>query len=425
MKEATRTIVKRALAGVLLVMTLTAAEQPPARDVQSIAAVVNDDIISIFDLTARLKLVIFSSNLDDTPETRQRLVPIVLRGLIDERLQLQEAERLNITVSEAEIDKAVAELEKQNKVPEGSLDELLAAKGIDRSTLVAQIRATLAWSKLVRRQIRPTVDVGKDEIDEALARMEDLKDKPQNLLAEIFLAVDYPEEEEEVQQTAERLVLQIAGGASFPALARQFSESATALSGGDLGWVPQGQLEEELDKTVQLMEPPALSKPIRTLAGYSILLLRDRRIPGGDKGMSVSLRQIHLPVPADATTEGITSQSALAKTIGETVAGCDDMGRLGEELGSALSGDLGWIDAEDLPQNLRETVLGLEIGEVSEPVRTQDAVLLLMVCDRKEPEAVIPAREEVTDALFLQRVEMMARRYLRDMRRSASVDRRL
>jgi peptidyl-prolyl cis-trans isomerase SurA len=409
-KEATRTIVKRALACVLLVMALTAAEQPPARDVQSIAAVVNDDIISIFDLTARLKLVIFSSNLDDTPETRQRLVPIVLRGLIDERLQLQEAE---------------AELEKQNKAPEGSLDELLAAKGIDRSTLVAQIRATLAWSKLVRRQIRPTVDVGKDEIDEALARMEDLKDKPQNLLAEIFLAVDYPEEEEEVRQTAERLVLQIAGGASFPALARQFSESATALSGGDLGWVPQGQLEEELDKTVQLMEPPALSKPIRTLAGYSILLLRDRRIAGGDRGMSVSLRQIHLPVPADATTEGITSQSALAKTIGETVAGCDDMGRLGEELGSALSGDLGWIDAEDLPQNLRETVLGLEIGEVSEPVRTQDAVLLLMVCDRKEPEAVIPAREEVTDALFLQRVEMMARRYLRDMRRSASVDRRL
>ena len=79
------------------------ARAPVVRDVQSIAAVVNHEVISVYDVLERMKLVILSTDLKDTPETRQRLLPLVLRSLIDEHLQVQEADRLNLKVSDEEI----------------------------------------------------------------------------------------------------------------------------------------------------------------------------------------------------------------------------------------------------------------------------------------------------------------------------------
>src|SRR5882672_9152789 len=107
-----------------------------------IAAVVNDEVISIADLAARIRLVFASSNIPDTPETRQRVTRQVVRILIDEKLEMQEAKRLNITVSDDEAAKAFTNIEAQNKLPKGGLDAMLSARGIPRSTLIDQLTAT-------------------------------------------------------------------------------------------------------------------------------------------------------------------------------------------------------------------------------------------------------------------------------------------
>src|SRR5438046_2448527 len=96
-----------------------------------IAAVVNDDVISVADLTARLRLIISSSNIEDSPQTQQRISRQVLRNLIDEKLEMQESKRLNITVSDNEVAEAVARIEQQNNMPKGGLDRYLASRGID------------------------------------------------------------------------------------------------------------------------------------------------------------------------------------------------------------------------------------------------------------------------------------------------------
>ncbi|MEE9140962.1 MAG: peptidylprolyl isomerase [Alphaproteobacteria bacterium] len=416
---------KRAFPCLVMLMTLVAAGPVEVRDVQSIAAVVNDDIISVLDITERLKLVIFSSNLEDSPEIRQRLLPAVLRTLIDERLQIQEAERINARITDAEIEAALARILKRNEVAEGSLDTFFAEEGISKDTVVAQVRATIAWSKVIRRRIRPDIDIGEDEVDEALAHMEAIKDKPQNLVAEIFLAVDYPEQDAQVRETAERLVAQIRKGADFPALARQFSQSGTALAGGDIGWVREGELDEELEAVLAKMRPPAISVPIRTVTGYHILLLRDRQVPAGSQTARVWLRQIYFPLPPGATKDEIASQIKLAKEMRPHIKSCDDMEKLGAELGSPLSGDLGWINVGDLPEHLRKVVETLKVRKVSQPVQTKAAISVLMVCDRKEAESVLPDRDEVSKAIFGQRLDLMARRYLRDLRRSATVEMRI
>ncbi len=425
--EAFAKAVKRALFCLLTFLALTAGAAPPARDVQSIAAVVNHEVISVFDLLERMKLVIVSSDLKDTPETRQKLLPLVLRSLIDERLELQEAERLEITVSDDEINKALAQIEKTNNVKEGQIKEFFGKAGVNTETVIQQVRAGLAWGKVIRRRIRPTIDIGDDEVNEAYARVQANKNKPQNLLAEIFLAVDSPDKEPEVRSVADRLVREMRDGANFPALARQFSESASALSGGDLGWVPEDQLGPELDAAIKPIKPPALSNPVRTPGGFYIMLLRDRKIPSETEagGITVSLRQVHLPLAADASKQEAADQMQRVKTLTEHAKNCDDMAKFGDESGSTLSGDLGAIHLNELPEDLRKVVDNLPVNKVSEPLRRRDGVTLLMVCNRKEEKSIIPTRDDVADSLLRQRLELQADRYLRDLRSNASVDTRL
>jgi peptidyl-prolyl cis-trans isomerase SurA len=403
------------------------ARTPMVRDVQSIAAVVNHEVISVYDVLERMKLVILSTDLKDTPETRQRLLPLVLRSLVDEHLQLQEAERLDLKVGDEEIKQAMVNIETDNKIKTGGLDAFLAKAGVDRQTVVDQVRAGLAWGKVIRRMIRPTIDIGDDEVTDALSRLEAAKDKPQDLLAEIFLAVDSPTKDAEVHDTAERLVTEIVAGASFPALARQFSQSASALNGGDIGWVVENQLEPEIEAVIKKMKPPSVSAPIRSPGGYYIMALRERRVIAEEMAASesVRLRQIHFSLPEGATKQDIDAQTRAAQSVAKKARNCDEMAKLAPETVSHLSGDLGWVALKDLPADLRDVVGGLGVNKASKPIPRTDGVVLLMVCERKDPKSLIPTREEIGQILMRQRLELQADRYMRELRSNATVDNRL
>ena len=128
-----------------------------------IAAVVNDDMISLGDLEARVKLVLLSSQLPDDEQTRQRVTPQVLRTLIDEKLEVQEAKKFNVTASDADVNKSIERIEHQNNMPKGGLEKVLTERGIPRSTLVDQITASLVWNKLVEGKLGSNVSVSDDE----------------------------------------------------------------------------------------------------------------------------------------------------------------------------------------------------------------------------------------------------------------------
>lgn len=396
------------------------------QDVLRIAAVVNDDVISVYDLMARTRLAIISSGLEDTPEIQRRLAPQVLRSLIDEKLQLQEARRLNITISKDEIAEAIVRIEQENKVSAGGFDDFLVRSGIELSTVVSQIRAGIAWAKVIGREMGPAVQIGPDEIDETLARMEARQDLSQNHVLEIFFAVDSPDQEEDIQRTAERLVEQVRKGASFTALAQQFSQSATAAVSGDMGWIQQGQLGDELDAVLNEMQPGEVSEPIRTVSGYQILMLADRRatMTIDEEDTIVSLQEVFLSVAPDAGPDNLASMIDLANIIHETVSGCEDMKAVRAEIGEASLGLPDKVAVRDLAPKLRKVALSLELNQPSKPVILDNGVLVIMVCERDEPTG-LPSREEIEESLTRQRVDMLARRYMRDLRRAAFLDLRL
>lgn len=408
-----------------LLAVLAIAVPARGQQVARIAAVVNDEVISVMDLRNRADLVVFSSGLPATREVYDRLMPQVLQALIDERLQLQEANARSISVADREIEAVLRNMEQSNNLPPGGLDGFLAEQGIVKETLVSQIRANLAWRKLIRARFQRQVEVGQEEVDEAIRNMEEADGKPRNLVSEIFLTVDDPASEDRVRRSALRILQQIREGGRFEELARAFSQNASAAAGGDLGWLVQGQLDDRLEDAIATMQPGQIGGPFRTPAGYHIIMLRDRRFSGSsspDK-VTVDLRQIRLPLADSAGDDEIRAGLAAAEDIRRSIESCADLGApLPAE---AVAGDVGRLRVADLAPAIQQTVMGLGEGQISAPLRAQGAIVMLMVCDRVTEGETLPDREEVTERLRLQKFDLLARRYLRDLRRSAFLDVRI
>ena len=406
---------------VLLAAVLAAGAEAQAQETLRAAAVVNDEVVSQLDVDQRLKLAILSTGLKDTPKLRKRMISRVVRNLIDERLRAQEAERLDIEVPEERIEAALKDIAQQNNMPLERFRQVLERRGIIVDSLKEQIRAQLTWQALIARRIRPTAQVSEDEVEEAITRVRASRGSSLRQISEIFLSVDDPNQEQEVQRNAERIFEELRSGAEFGPLAQEFSESATAGRDGDVGWVQKGQLQDEIDATLQTMKKGQISRPIRTLAGYHIVWLRDERRNSPGK-VKLNLKQVLFalpPNPGEAEREEALKRARDART---KVTGCNDLDELISTVGAPGSGDLGQMDLADLPPAVREAVGGLSVGQVSQPVALSAGISLLVVCDREDTGI---DRQRIRKRLADERLNVQVRRFMRDLRREANVDIRI
>lgn len=390
-----------------------------------IAAVVNDDVISVFDLVSRMKMVELSSNLADTPETRQRIGGQVLRALVDEKLQLQEAKRQNVAATDDELNTALAQIEKQNGMQPGQLNLFLKSRGIDRGSLVNQLTASIVWAKLVRRLAAQNTEITDEEVDDAMKRLKEHANDPQSRIAEIFLPVDNPAQDQEVRNLAEKLIDQMKHGARFSAVAQQFSQSATAAVGGDMGWLRTDQLPPELAGAVGPLKAGELSAPIRTNSGYYVMLVIERRNGNTGSGPPETMYdvvQVVFPLPAQ--TNDAAKRAAVAEAQGlRSAKSCPDLLKLGQEKAPKTSNE-GKVSSASLAPQLRDLITKLAPNQVSEPILQRGGVGVIMICSKETATAKSgdPTREEVFESLLRQKLDTVSRRYLRDLRRSAYVD---
>ena len=404
---------------------------------QRIAAIVNDDVVSVQDLNERLGLVLLTSRIPDQEQARDRLSKQVLRGLIEERLQLQEAGRLSVSVAPNELNRAITDIAQRNKMSADELQKLLKGNDISPSTLFDQLRAQIAWLKIVNQRLRPQVNVTVDQLEIAIEEAKLNQGQPEYLLSEIVLPVDNPSQEQRVAADAARLVQTLSEGANFEALARQVSASATASRGGDVGWVPASTIPGDLVGALERLRPGDVSPPLRSPVGFFIFQLRDRRLgeaPKTDEGeqtpLEVKLSQILFEANIGNKDE-LSTKVAQATQLSDRLNDCEAVNTVAEELQAPASGDLGWLKVSDLPTILADAVRSLKAGEISTPLQGPGGVHLLMVCERRGGEQIETEdaseedRQKITQQLERERLDRLARRYLRDLRKQAFIDVRL
>ncbi|WP_341364449.1 peptidylprolyl isomerase [Thalassospira sp. SN3W] len=415
------------LVAAIAVMLFAAVSISTARAQSTIgvAAVVNDAPISVVDLVERIKLVAASSNIPMSPQRSQEMAPQILQQLINEKLQLQESERRGFDVTDADIDRAKTLIEQNSGLPTGGLDQFLAQNGIAPETIRNQIRPQIAWQKLLG-SMRREIEISDTEIDDNLERIRSNQGKPRNNVQEIFLPVDNPQDETKVYQNAREVIRALEQGANFGGLARQFSASSSAANGGNLGWLYSGEMAGELQQAINQMQPGDVSDPIRTIRGYYILKLLERR--RGDANALTDVRldlyQLFVPIAANTPQDEVNSKLGILQNAKETADSCQSLANVAVDLGSDMSGKTEGISPNDLAGPVRNAVANLDKGGISDLIKVDGGALLVMVCDKTE-ESTLPDRESIRQRLEMERLEILARRKLRELRRNAFIDIRM
>lgn len=244
-----------------------------------IVAVVNEGAISQVDVQDRMRLLLVSSGLPNTQEMQAKVLPQVLDSLIEEYIKIQEATRNDIEVTAEEVQAGLREIADQNKFTPEEFEQIMRQQGVPKQTLLHQIEAQIAWSKVIQLVLRPKVDVSRNDVEAQMERLKKNVGKTEFFVSEIYLPTEDPKNRSEVRQLANKLVQEIKSQkAPFHAVASQFSKSAGAKNGGLIGWVQEQQLDTALGEALATLEEGAVSAPIKTQVGYHILQLQKKRI---------------------------------------------------------------------------------------------------------------------------------------------------
>ena len=398
-----------------------------AEVVDRIAAIINDEAITVRDLDERVRMAIVLSQFKDTAEVRKRIIPQVLRKMIDEHLTLQEAKRFKINVSSNEVEDTIHLVEKQNGIPEGGLSSELTRAGIQTEALRDQFLADITWQHITSGMFQNTFKVSDDEVTERLETIAAHRGQLEYMVADILLLVDTPAQEEQTRNLGERLIEQLKEGAPFPVLASQFSQASTASNGGNMGWVYEGSIDDDLFNVVKTLTPGTVTKLIRAGDGFHIMALINRRIAGtGVPGSEadVVLSQMVLPIPAqNAPPKNILLTKAMQLVRG--VKTCDEFERLGRKEAAIQIERTGPVKLSTLPQAIQAETINTAQGETAPAIEDPKGIRVMMMCSRVDTPAPLPPKDFVRRQIEDERLGMMSRRLMRDLHRSAFIDTRL
>ena len=388
-------------------------------------AIVNGDIITGTDVSQRLALILAANNGKISDEERERLRAQVLRNLIDETLQIQEAKSADAKIDDEDIEQTYNRVAAENfKQDPKALDGYLVRIGSSPASLKRQIRGEMSWSRVLRKNVQPFISVSQQEVKEVLERLKAAKGTEEYRVGEIYLSAT-PESRPTVAANAKRIMDQLKEGGSFAAYARQYSEASTKAVGGDLGWIRLAQLPTELAAAARDMGAGQMVGPIELRGGFSILYLIDKRqvLTADPRDAVLALKQISISLPATINeTDANKRIDDFAKTI-KSAKGCGAVDTVAAKFGAQVVGN-DQIRARDLPAALQSTLLALAVGESTPPFGSvKDGVRMLMLCGRDDPKAATgPSFEELMAQMEDERVNKRAQMYLRDLRRDAIVE---
>ncbi|MBC7769932.1 MAG: peptidylprolyl isomerase [Phycisphaerales bacterium] len=383
-----------------------------AQNAEGVAAIVNDHAISTFDVRQRATLLLVSSGIDATAEMQQRARAQALRDLVDERLQLQETANYEVTVTPDTIDRRLADIAQQNETTVEGLTQSLGRAGVNIGTLRSQIEADIAWQRLISGMYGNRVRVSEVEIRETQQRIAANATRPQYQISEIFLPAESEQEFTEMQQGAMRLLEHMQRGAPFPSVARQFSQAPSAAAGGDIGWIAAPELAPELQPIADQLQAGQVSLPVRTQNGVYIIAMRERRAGAAAGSTSiVSLRQISAPVARQAALERVQQR----------IEGCGNLpSRISNVQGAEIA-DLGQTQESDLSPAIRDRITGVAVGRAAPVIVNGEQVNTIVVCAREAGGGGVPDREQIENRLRDQELAMLSQRYLRNLRREATI----
>ena len=399
---------------------------PQEIELIKIIAIVNDEPITATDLYERLQLTIVSSNLPNDPETRQNLSGQILQTLINEKLQQQEADRLNIIINENEINRTIRNIEINNNLNEGQLIETLSERGVPKNALKNNLKANLINEKLLQRIIKPKIIINNDEVNNEYKNLIMNEGKTEFKVSEILLNFNDLSSKEETLLVAKELRNQIIKNNNFYEIANQININGTGKYIRNNEWLISTNLNEKLFDNLNKIQKNEITELIITNSSVSIYQLDDKRtnsIPDlSNSIVNLAFISFDLPINMNRINEAISK----IKNQTTNISTCTEMYESTKEIGNKKGKILGRTSKNGLPNNFLIELENLDEKTPSKPIIADDGIYVLMICDfNKELNQEYALKEYVKKKLQNRSIVTLQNRYLLDLNRKALIDIRL
>ena len=398
-------------------------------NVRKATAIVNGAVITGTDVDQRANLILAARDLKLSPDEMTQFRLQIVRQLIDETLQIQQARTSEVKLDPAEVDKSFDTVARNfgKTVPE--MRAYLRSVGSSERSLKRQVEAELAWNRYLRRKV--DINVGDEEVKTIIEKIKKSQGTTEYHVREIYLKADADRAQEVFSQAKQMMVsIQKAekGPDSFGYYARNFSEMTTKVTDGDLDWLSETQLEQlpaAESEAIRSMTPEHLAGPIEVPGGFSIIYLVDTRKVGVADPLDarLTLKQISVRFPEGTTQAQATDRVSQFAKLSQTIRGCGDVAKVAATMGAEVV-DNDSVRIKDLPGALRDIMLKLQVGESTPPFGSpKDGVRTLVLCGRDEARGGnIPGMEQMRTKMENDRVNLRANQLLRDLRRDAIIE---
>jgi len=389
---------------------------PRGQAVEGVAVLVNDEVISYSDVRNRTRLILASLGAQPDEETIQQAQQRAIEGLIEDKIKFQTFKELakDRTIDDREIDERLTRLAAQNELTLQQFAANLAANGIPMQAMRDQARSDIAWTAIVRGRFARDIRVSELRISEMLERTRASLTKPQYRVAEIFLYAPDVASRENAMTRAQALKRQIEQGAPFDMVAQQFSAAPSASAGGDLGWLTSADMRPEIQAAVEAAPGPSVLDPIQTEGGVYLIAALGKRDPNDRRAVTLNLKQV--------SASG-SDAAAKLRALKAAATDCAQVGAAAQQAGLTAT-DLNGMALSDMSETFQTALGGLGTGQVSDVIDVGSDKALFYVCERNAGGPNLPTREDIRGRLFDQEISMLADRYLRDLKREATIIRR-
>jgi peptidyl-prolyl cis-trans isomerase SurA len=270
------------------ILTPRAELSPSDEVVDRIIVVVNNDAITLYELDeAEAQYVYESKDRPASAEARQALRQRLLQTMIENRIQLQQAERERVQVEEPEIQEALGEImRKNNASTPKAFEELLRASGLTIEAVKKRVREMLMVQRLVRRKVGLRVSITEQDIDRYLSENRDKLETGLTFEARHILFLPEPGQGEEgwaaARRKADQVYALLLDGQDFAEMAKRHSQDPSAKDGGFLGTLKRGELEPEIEAAILALRPGEFSAPFRSRVGVHLFQLASRESLSGE-----------------------------------------------------------------------------------------------------------------------------------------------
>ncbi len=404
-----------------------------AEELDSIVAVVNDDVVVQSEVSREMAQTIPQLQQQGTPiPPPEQLRKQVLERLILKRLQQQRAKQLGITVDEAALTSAIQSIASRNNLSIEELQATLESSGMRFEAFREDTRMQILTGRLQNQEVVGTIQVSDQEVERFLQREKgQLMPREQVRLQHILIALPddpSPAQIAQAEAKAKQLVARLRGGADFAAVAAASSEGRTALQGGDLGWFEMAAVPSLVADKAQTMAQGEITDPIRSPSGFNIIRLAE--IKGGVPGNVTQTRARHILIRPNELVADDDAKTRLAQ-LRMRIVGGDDFATLArahsDDTGSALKGgDLGWVNPGQTVPEFEAAMNKLALNEVSEPVHSSFGWHIIQVLERRSQDTADELlRLKAKEAIQRRKVDEATDAWLKRLRDEAYVELRL